>query len=162
MKAVLCALALLFPLRAVGFYAWSGAGSYVDARALLRGFASAYRYPDEGALYPDTSVQGIGGVARLMSVSGFGAQFGFEFNAYQSYIPSDLLLGSVAEGVIRRSSIPNALATARRSRSTGRVRPMAPRSRNWESPEAPSSVESSEVIRPSFHLDRQGSPLETG
>ena len=49
MKAVLCALALLFPLRAVGFYAWSGAGSYGDARALLRGFASAYRYPDEGA-----------------------------------------------------------------------------------------------------------------
>ena len=98
MKAVLCALALLFPLRAVGFYAWSGAGSYGDARALLRGFASAYRYPYEGALYPDTSVQGIGGVARLMSVSGFGAQFGFEFNAYQSYIPSDLLLGSVASG----------------------------------------------------------------
>jgi len=89
---------LLCPLRAVGFYAWSGDNSYGDARALLRGFASAYRYPDEGAIYPDTSVQGIGGVARLMSVGGIGAPFGFEFNAYQSYIPSDLLLGSVASG----------------------------------------------------------------
>ena len=98
MKAVVCTLVLLWPLRTVGFYAWNGADSYGDARALLRGFASAYRYPDAGALYPDTSVQGIAGVARLMSVGGVGAQFGFEFNAYQSYIPSDLLLGSLASG----------------------------------------------------------------
>ena len=98
MKAVVCALVLLFPLRGAGFYAWNGADSYGDARALLRGFASAYRYPDESTIYPETSAQGIGGLARLMSLGGIGAQFGFEFNAYQSYIPSDLLLGSVASG----------------------------------------------------------------
>jgi len=98
LKAVVCVLVLLWPVRTVGFYAWNGADSYGDVRALLRGFASAYRYPENGGFYPEQSVQGVGGVARLMSLGGIGAQVGFELNAYQSYIPSDLLLGSLASG----------------------------------------------------------------
>lgn len=98
MKSILGVLILLHSLPAQAFYAWQGEHSQGDVRALLRGFASVYDYPDDAAFYPDNWVQGLGGVARLMSLGDIGAQFGFEFNAYQSYIPSDLLLGSLAAG----------------------------------------------------------------
>lgn len=100
MKRILAVVMLLYLLPAQAFYAWEGEHSNGDLRALLRGFGSAYQYPDQGAFYPDRSVQGLAGVARLMSLGSVGGRFGFEFNAYQSYIPSDLLLGSVAAGAV--------------------------------------------------------------
>ena len=100
---------LLLSLPAQAFYAWRGESGYLDARGLLRGFASAYRYPDAGAIYPEQSVHGLAGVARLMSLGGLGERLGFEFNAYQSYIPSDLLLGSLASGAALDSERSGAL-----------------------------------------------------
>jgi hypothetical protein len=67
-------------------------------RVLLRGFGSALEYPEDEVFYPDRSASGLAGLARLMSLGQVGERFGFEFNAYQSYIPSDLFLGSLAVG----------------------------------------------------------------
>jgi hypothetical protein len=98
LKRFVVLLVLLYACPAQAFLTWQGPRSQGDLRALLRGFGAVYEYPDESALYPDNSAQGVAGVARLMSLGTLGERLGFEFNALQSYLPSDLLLGSLASG----------------------------------------------------------------
>jgi len=97
-RGILIAVGLLICFPAYCFYEWQGPDSYADLRGLIRGFGSAYEYPDDALIYPDSSVTGLAGLARLMSLGRIGDHTGFEFNIYQSYIPSDLVLGSIAGG----------------------------------------------------------------
>jgi len=88
---ILILFSILCPGPVFALYEWQGKQTHGDARGLIRGFASAYQYPDDSTLFPDKTSSGVAGIARLIIDGGMGEGWGFEFNAYQTYIPRDLL-----------------------------------------------------------------------
>ncbi len=78
------------PSQTFAFYEQKNENFYIDARGLVRGFAHASQYPDDKMLYPDRRSSGIAGIARLMIDADVGNHWGFEINAYQTYIPNAL------------------------------------------------------------------------
>ncbi|MFV2060976.1 MAG: hypothetical protein ACC653_09850 [Gammaproteobacteria bacterium] len=69
------------------FYEWQNDQQFLEARGLLRANASALEYPDNTLLYPNKTELGLAGFGRLLVDGGFNANWGVEFNIYQTYIP---------------------------------------------------------------------------
>ncbi|MFK5894439.1 MAG: hypothetical protein QM504_14560, partial [Pseudomonadota bacterium] len=88
---IVCLSLFFYAAQVSAFYQYQSEKAYAEANALIRGFASAYQYPDDSHLYADNSSSGVAGIARLIVDGGLGEFWGFEFNAYQSYIPRELL-----------------------------------------------------------------------
>jgi hypothetical protein len=90
------------------FYEWQGKQVYVEARALIRGFASTYQYPESNTLSADTTSSGMGAISRIIVDGGIGERWNVEFNAYQTYISYDLLNTQLNTGLpltVERSAL---------------------------------------------------------
>lgn len=94
--------------QALAFYESQGEQVSTDARGLIRGLASTYRYSDDSTPYPGRTPSGMAGIARLMADGAIGEPWGFEFNAYQTYIPRALLATQGSAGLplsVERSAV---------------------------------------------------------
>ena len=102
------------PLQAFAFYGSQSDQSSLDARGLVRVYGSAFKFPDNPFLYPNKSASGIAGLARIMLDGKINKQWGFEVNAYQTYIPESLLISksnaSQATGVERSAVLENSFS----------------------------------------------------
>ncbi len=88
---VIALMALVIqPSQIFAFYEQQSERFYIDAQGLVRGFVSALQFPEDKMLYPDQQSSGVAGIARLMINADTGKHWGFEFNAYQTYIPAAL------------------------------------------------------------------------
>ncbi len=84
-----CQLSCFVPAQA--FAEWNEDSAAVESRAVLRSYVSVYQYPEDDILYQDRNASGIAGIARLILDGKLGEHWDFDFNAYQAYIPNDLL-----------------------------------------------------------------------
>lgn len=75
---------------ASAFYEQSFDSGFIDLRGMVRGFGIAYENPEDNFFYENKSDSGVAAIARLLMQSQAGQHLGFEFNAYQTYIPSSL------------------------------------------------------------------------
>ncbi|MDH5648245.1 MAG: hypothetical protein OEY67_01210 [Gammaproteobacteria bacterium] len=107
---LLLLLALVIPPeRALSFYELKQSENTLDARGLLRGFVIATNNPEHQYFYEDSSITGVAGLARLIVTGSRGAQWGYELNAYQTYIPTDLVANQFRFGTpldVERSELP--------------------------------------------------------
>ena len=94
-ELILCCLMIIFficiPLNSDAFYEHHHDGQSMDLRGLIRGFGIAYKNPDDAFFYKDERESGLGGLARILMEGKFEEDFSFEFNAYQTFIPSSLV-----------------------------------------------------------------------
>lgn len=94
--------------QALAFYEKQNNESSIEARGLVRGFASASKFPDDPLIYPDSSSSGLAGLARIIVDASSTEHWGFEFNAYQSYLPQDLIASQTGTGLsfnVERSGV---------------------------------------------------------
>jgi len=84
---------LCFPATSGAFFEWQGENGFVETRGLIRGFGTILHYPEDAFFYKEKTDAGAATFARLMTHAGWGNRFHFEINAYQTYIPNDLLAG---------------------------------------------------------------------
>lgn len=82
---------LLATQTTAAFYSWQAEQGQADARLLLRGFAIASQKPANPSMYQERDQEALGGLARLIADSRYQQNWGFEFNAYQTYIDKSLL-----------------------------------------------------------------------
>ena len=80
------------PLTARAFYELREKDISLDLRGMVRGFGIAYENPENDFFFKDRSESGIGGLARIIVQAQTGQHLGFELNAYQTYIPNELVL----------------------------------------------------------------------
>lgn len=113
-------LACIFPTSLYGFYELEGTEGYLELRGLLRVFGTAYEYPENSFYFRESSISGLGGIARIIMQGQYRDNLGFEMNAYQTLIPNRLVsnqsaLGTVPE-VERNSGLEWDLADRRHAR----------------------------------------------
>jgi len=75
---------------ASAFYEQSFDNGFIDLRGMVRGFGIAYENSEDNFFYENKSDSGVAAIARLLMRSQAGQQLSFEFNTYQTYIPSSL------------------------------------------------------------------------
>jgi hypothetical protein len=83
-------LLAMLSVPASAFYEQSFDSGFIDLRGMVRGFGIAYENPEDNFFYENKSAIGVAAIARLLMQSQAGQHLGFEFNAYQTYIPSSL------------------------------------------------------------------------
>jgi hypothetical protein len=86
-------LPLIFPAAAQAFFQWSRDGTFVEMRGLIRGFGIASRNPEDEFFYQRKNDARLGGIGRLVLQAQSGEKWGFEFNTYQTYLPSSFAAG---------------------------------------------------------------------
>ncbi|MFC1532821.1 hypothetical protein ACFL7M_05605 [Thermodesulfobacteriota bacterium] len=89
--SILTILIAIFSVPANAFYEWQGEEGYIDLRGMIRGFGTAYKYPENDFFFKDRSDTGLVGLARLIMQARAGRHLNFELNAYQVYIPKALV-----------------------------------------------------------------------
>lgn len=102
---------VLLPVQVLAFYESQNDTFSLEARGLIRGFASAFEFPDDAVLYPDSSSSGVAGLARVIVDAKSGENWEFEFNAYQSYIPRELTSAQSGTGLAFNVERSGALET---------------------------------------------------
>jgi hypothetical protein len=91
---IVCSVFLLLAklsVPALAFYEWQSDNGSLDLRGLVRGFATAFKNPEDDFFYEDKSGAGAAAIARLIMQAQSGQHLSFEVNAYQTYIPASLL-----------------------------------------------------------------------
>ncbi len=90
-STVILFLLIIVPKQSLAFYEWDHEKNAGDIRGVIRGFGSVLRYPEDAFFYEDKTDAGLAGIARIITQGTWGESFGFEINAYQTYIPADLI-----------------------------------------------------------------------
>jgi hypothetical protein len=80
-----------FSIPAWAFFEWKADDISLDMCGMVRGFSTAYKYPDNEFLYDEKSDINIAGIARLLMQGQVGQHLSFEVNTYQTYIPMSLI-----------------------------------------------------------------------
>ena len=83
-------LLAMLSVPASAFYEQSFDSGFIDLRGIVRGFGIAYENPEDNFFYENKSASGVAAIARLLLQCQAGQHLGFEFNAYQTHIPSSL------------------------------------------------------------------------
>ena len=86
------------PVPATAFYEFQAEEGSLDLRGLIRGFCTAYENPENNRFYEDKREAGAAGIVRLLTQARAGRNLGFEFNAYQTYIPTSLVSRQAGSG----------------------------------------------------------------
>ncbi len=82
--AMMLMILAIYPTQTVAFNEQQCELLSLDVRGLIRGFANASQFPDQ-------NVSGVAGIARIMVDGDINEHWGFEINAYQTYIPEALV-----------------------------------------------------------------------
>ena len=115
MPRIILIFCLLFmSFQTFAFYELQGDQSSLDMRGLVRVYGQALEFPDNPFLYPDKRVSGVAGLARIMLDGKINKQWGFEVNAYQTYVPESLLISQLSAtqttGVERSAILENSFS----------------------------------------------------
>lgn len=108
---IVCGVFLLLvklSVPALAFYEWQSDDGSVDLHGLVRGFATAFKNPEDDFFYEDKSDAGAAAIARLIMQAQSGRHLSFEVNAYQTYIPTPLLTSQGSLGApldVERSAV---------------------------------------------------------
>jgi hypothetical protein len=106
---ILLGILIICPPFSHAFYEWESDDRYFDLRGFLRVFGAAYRNPEDDFFYDDKRESGLAGIGRLILQGQSGDRFGFEFNAFQTYIPESLVSNQTSldtpQGVERSAAL---------------------------------------------------------
>lgn len=86
LSLIIVIVAFSTPVRA--FYELYTDNGSLDMRGMIRGFGTAYKNPNNDVFFEERSHAGIAGIARLIVQAEVGRHLGFDFNAYQTFIPA--------------------------------------------------------------------------
>lgn len=100
----LAALSIFLPMPAKAFYEWHGVESFVSITGMTQVYGLVYKRPENIMLYEDNDKSGIAGIGRIIIDAGTGGALSLEANAYQTYIPMELIAAQSGGGV----TIPDA------------------------------------------------------
>jgi hypothetical protein len=99
---------MLFSLPVYAFYEWQGNDSGIELNGMLQIYGLAYEKPENTLLYKDNDKSGVAGIGRVIINAQTGESLSFEANAYQTYIPMELVGGQSSGGItipdVERSS----------------------------------------------------------
>lgn len=102
---LLVSVSLFISKPANAFYQWQNEQTQGEARGFINAYASVFDYPRNNILYPNQTPTGVAAIARLMFDATKGEHLSLEFNAYQTYIPTELKGNSALLTSTERSAI---------------------------------------------------------